>query len=216
MRWVVKSLKLLLAITVIAFGLSFIVKAQIGQSALTGFVSNIGLLTGWTQGGLLLILNLLFIAGQWILLRERFKLIQAFQIGLTFAYSPIVDFFIYTLPLGRLEGEVFYGTRLAVLILGVLIMALGVSLMLTLDFVMMPYEGFAHVLSERIRKPFGSTRRLTDLLFMSGSVLLILVFSLPNMTLREGTLIFAILMGTFNNRMVPFLKGSAWPTLFEK
>ena len=215
MHRLIKSLKLLLAITVIAFGLSFIVKAQIGQSALTGFVSNIGLIGGWTQGNLLLILNLLFIAGQWVLLRERFKLIHAFQIGLTFAYSPIVDFFIYTLPLGRLEAEAFYGIRLAVLIIGVLIMAFGVSLMLTLNFVMMPYEGFAHVLSERFEKPFGSTRRLLDLMFMGGSLVLMVAFSLPNTTLREGTLIFAILMGTFNNAMIPWLKASPWPTVFE-
>ena len=99
MKWVLKSIKLLVAITVIAFGLSFIVKAQIGQSALTGFVSNIGLIGGWTQGTLLLFLNLLFIAGQWVLLRDRFKLVHVFQIGLTFAYSPIVDYFIYSLPL---------------------------------------------------------------------------------------------------------------------
>lgn len=215
MHRIVKSLKLLLAITVIAFGLSFIVKAQIGQSALTGFVSNIGLLTGWTQGNLLLILNLLFIGGQWILLKNRFKLIHAFQIGLTFAYSPIVDYFIYVLPLGRLDAEAFYGLRLAVLIFGVLIMAFGVSLMLTLDFVMMPYEGFAKVLSEKLNQPFGSMRRTTDILFMIGSVILMFSFALPNTTLREGTVIFAILMGTFNNAMIPWLKTSRWPTLFE-
>ncbi len=215
MHRIVKSLKLLVAITVIAFGLSFIVKAQIGQSALTGFVSNIGLLTGWTQGNLLLILNLLFIAGQWLLLKDRFKLIHAFQIGLTFAYSPIVDYFIYVLPLGRLEVGVFYGVRLAVLVLGVLIMAFGVSLMLTLDFVMMPYEGFAKVLADKLNKPFGSMRRVTDFVFMAGSVILIMSFSLPNTTLREGTVLFAILMGTFNNAMIPWLKASRWPTLFE-
>jgi uncharacterized membrane protein YczE len=212
---IVKSLKLLLAITVIAFGLSFIVKAQIGQSALTGFVSNIGLLTGWTQGNLLLILNLLFIAGQWILLKDRFKLIHAFQIGLTFAYSPIVDYFIYVLPLGRLDAEAFYGLRLVVLIFGVLVMAFGVSLMLTLDFVMMPYEGFAKVLSDKLNQPFGSMRRITDILFMIGSLILMFSFALPNTTLREGTVIFAILMGTFNNAMIPWLKNSRWPTLFE-
>lgn len=208
----VKSLKLLVAITVIALGLSFIVKAQIGQSALTGFVSNVGLLGGWTQGTLLLFLNLLFIAGQWILLRERFKLIHALQIGLTFAYSPIVDYFIYAFPFGHLGAEAFYGFRILELVIGVAIMALGVSLMLTLDFVMMPYEGFAKVLSERIRKPFGSTRRITDLLFMAGSLGVMAAFTLPNTTLREGTLIFAVLMGTFNNWLVPRLKASIWPT----
>lgn len=208
----VKSLKLLVAITVIALGLSFIVKAQIGQSALTGFVSNIGLIGGWTQGTLLLFLNLIFIAGQWILLRERFKLIHALQIGLTFAYSPIVDYFIYIFPFGHLGAEAFYGFRILELVIGVAIMALGVSLMLTLDFVMMPYEGFAKVLSERIRKPFGSTRRITDLLFMAGSLVVMVTFALPNTTLREGTLIFAVLMGTFNNWLVPRLKASIWPT----
>jgi uncharacterized membrane protein YczE len=214
-RWVVKSLKLLVAMTVIAFGLSFIVKAQIGQSALTGFVSNIGLIGGWTQGTLLLILNLLFVGGQWVLLKERFKLIHAFQIGLTFAYSPIVDYFIYGLPLGRLDADAFYGYRLLVLVLGVLIMAFGVSLMMTLDFVMMPYEGFANVLAEKLNKPFGSMRRDTDLLFMVGSVIVMVSFSLPNTTLREGTLIFALLMGSFNNFMIPRLKASSWPLWFE-
>jgi uncharacterized protein len=215
-RWVVKSLKLLVAITVIAFGLSFIVKAQIGQSALTGFVSNIGLIGGWTQGTLLLILNLLFIGGQWVFLRDRFKLIHALQIGLTFAYSPLVDFFIYGLPLGRLAPDAFYGYRLVVLTLGVLIMAFGVSLMMTLDFVMMPYEGFAKVLAEKLNKPFGSMRRDTDLLFMAGSVIVMVAFTLPNTTLREGTLIFALLMGSFNNWMIPRLKVSAWPTMFDR
>ena len=211
MTWVLKSLKLLVAITVIAFGLSFIVKAQIGQSALTGFVSNIGLIGGWTQGTLLLGLNLLFIAGQWVLLRDRFKLMHVFQIGLTFAYSPIVDFFIYTLPLGRLDAGAFYGWRIAMLLIGVVIMAFGVSLMMTLNFVMMPYEGFCNALAEKLNKPFGSMRRTTDYLFMMGSLALMLTFSLPNTTLREGTVLFAVLMGTFNNFMIPKLKVSVWP-----
>lgn len=212
MKWVLKSIKLLVAITVIAFGLSFIVKAQIGQSALTGFVSNIGLIGNLTQGTLLFWFNLLFIIGQWVLLRDRFKLIHVFQIGLTFAYSPIVDFFIYTLPLGRLDAGAFYGWRILVLMIGVAIMAFGVSLMMTLNFVMMPYEGFCFVLAEKLNKPFGSMRRYTDYLFMIGSVVLMLAFSLPNTTLREGTVLFAVLMGTFNNFMIPKLKASDWPT----
>jgi uncharacterized membrane protein YczE len=211
----IRSLKLLSALCAIAFGISFIVKASIGQSTLSGFSYNLGVLLNMKQGTTLGWINLLFFLGQLPILKWKLSLKDFFQLGMILMSTLLTNFFIYDFPWGIFPAASSYPIQLIYLFTGILIMALGISLMMALDFVFMPYEGFLHLISEKSTLSFGKLRRIFDVALVFGSLALILLFKIPNTSVREGTVIFALLVGTLNHYVIPFLKKNGWKEALE-
>ena len=211
----IRSVKLLIALCAIALGISLIVKASIGQSTLSGFSYNLGYLFKMKQGTTLGWINFLFFLGQLPLLKWRLNIKHFFQLGMILVSTFLTNFFIYDFPWEILPSPSIYPIQMIYLLMGILIMALGIALMMALDFVFMPYEGFLHLLSEKTKVSFGLLRRNFDIIQGIGSLVLIIAFQIPNTSVREGTIIFALLVGTLNHYFIPFLKKTGWKDVFE-
>lgn len=203
------------ALCAIALGISLIVKASIGQSSLSGFSYNLGYLLKMKQGSSLGLINIFFFLAQLPLLKWRLTIKHFFQLAMIVVSTLLTNFFIYDFPWDSLPSASSYPIQLTYLFTGIIVMAFGIALMMALDFVFMPYEGFVQLLSERSRFSFGQLRRNFDVLQVVGSLILILWFKIPNTSVREGTLIFALTVGTLNHYFIPFLKRIGWKAMFE-
>jgi uncharacterized membrane protein YczE len=203
----------LITLSLISLGISLIVKASIGQSTLSGFSYNFGTLLGLKQGTALGLLNFVFFLAQ-IPLLKKLGLTHFFQVIMIVISTLLTNLFIYDfnwIPFIHTD----YPAQVGLLIIGIAVMALGVALMMVLDFVFMPFEGFIQLLAQRLDVSFGTLRRNIDIILVFLSLTMIFTFKLPNTTVREGTVLFALLVGSLNHRLIPFFKKVGWKDFLE-
>ena len=140
-----------------ALGISFVTRAGLGTSPVSGLPFVISLITGISMGTFTFLFNMLFLILEAIL-RRKFTLQQALQIPITFAFSFFIDRFMAMIPT-RFGGP--WGSSFVYLMIGCVVMALGISLEVMADVIMLPAE--ALIIKERAlndRRSYGI--RVTD------------------------------------------------------
>ena len=96
--------------------------------------------------------------------------------------------------LGGFEPEM-YADRIAFLLLGCVVVALGVYVQVMADVVMLPGDAFVRAVAKLKNKEFGSVRVVSDIIMVATAALLSIIF-LHNLNgAREGTVISALLTG---------------------
>ena len=112
-----------------------------------------------------------------------------------FCGGPIIDFF--NLLLGPLfAGEVSLAIRIAVNILGCVILAFGMTIVIKSEAGTGPNDLVAVVISDKLKKPFGIVRVIVDLVFTG------IGFALGG-TVGIGTIICAFCVGPVANFFFP-------------
>ena len=108
----------------------------------------------------------------------------------------IVNFFLYDFSyLANLNLDQ-YGTQVIGLLIGIVLMSLGVSLMMSVKLVVLPYDAFIVVFSDHFKLPFVKVRTGADFIFVLSSLFMAWAFTLSYMPVREGTVIFAFTVGS--------------------
>jgi len=75
-------------------------------------------------------------------------------------------------------------------------MSLGISLMMSVKLVVLPYDAFIVVFSDYFKIPFVKARTGADFIFVLSSLVMAWSFTLSYMPVREGTVIFALTAGS--------------------
>ncbi len=197
--YVYQTILLIAGILISAFGMMMLIKAEMGQSTVSGISYNIGAITGLKTGTVVSIINYICFAGQIIILRSEFKIFQFVQLAVTALFGTVLNFYLYNIPYILHLDLNNYAIRLCVLVTGIIFMSFGVSLMIIADLTILPFEGFCKILSQKLKKSFGSVRVCVDITFIIMSFAIIVLFKIPNTTIREGTVIYSILCGSMVN-----------------
>lgn len=196
---------LIVGVIFCSVGTALMTKTALGVGSVSGLCINIELITGIKQGTILTIINYIFFVVQIILLGKNFKLTQVMQVFMASIFGVGVNFFVYDFSLIANLSPENYMVKMILFLIGILFGTFGVSSMNKADLVFLPYEGFCNALIYRLNKPFGKIRPYIDGVIVGSSVLLILVMGLPNISVREGTVIMTILFGKlvafFNNKV---------------
>lgn len=130
-----------------------------------------------------------------ILLAAGRSYIKAGTIVCMFCGGPIIDFFSWLLaPLNI--GGTSLPARIPVLILGCVILAAGMTVVIRSEAGTGPNDLVSVVLSDKLRKPFGIVRVITDFTFVGIGFLLGGKFGI-------GTIICAFLVGPVANVFMP-------------
>lgn len=205
-QYIYRSLMLIIGVSLAAFGMALLIKSDLGQSTISGISNNIGIITNMKTGTVLAIINYICFGGQIILLKHNFKLIQILQIIVASFLGYLVNIFLYDVaPIANLQLN-NYGLKLLVLFIGIISMAYGVSLMIVSNLTIVPFEGFCNVIAIKLGKPFGTIRRYVDILFVILSLAIIIIFKIPNTTVREGTIIYTLVFGPLTNIFIKSIK----------
>jgi uncharacterized membrane protein YczE len=85
--------------------------------------------------------------------------------------------------------------RIAALVLGIVITALGASLSLALDIVPNPADGLAHAVGKKLRRNVGLGKNLIDLVSIAVSLALGLIFAGRVLGIGPGTVCAMLLTG---------------------
>ena len=174
-----------------ALGISFVTRAGLGTSPVSGLPFVISLITGISMGTFTFLFNMLFLVLEAIL-RRKFTVQQALQIPITFCFSFFIDRFMSIIPT-RFGGP--WGSSFVYLVIGCVIMALGISFEVMADVIMLPAEALVRAITQTTGKKFGNVKVGFDsFLTLSAMVVALLAFHKLN-GVREGTLINAIVVG---------------------
>lgn len=197
----------------IALGVAFTKTGELGVSPISS-VANIFSLkfTRISIGTWLFITNCVLIAGQIILLRKNFKLIQLLQIPLSFLFGFFTDVGMWIVSFIPVNS---YLIQLAMVVIGVVILGFGVALSVIADVIMNSGEAFVKALADTVEKDFGSVKIVFDVSYVALSVVISLIlFNGSIEGTREGTVIAAVGTGFVVKFFMKYIKNPIDKFLF--
>lgn len=177
-----------------ALGVAFTKHGELGVSPISSVANVMSCkFSSLSLGTWLIIWNCFLIAGQIVILRKKFHLIQLLQIPLSFLFGWFTDLGMWIVSFIPVNS---YFTRIAMVLVGIVILGFGISLSVIANVIMNSGEAFVKAISDTFNKNFGNIKIVFDVLCVVFSLVLSLVFF--NFTIvgtREGTVISALLTG---------------------
>ena len=192
-----------LGLAINAFGIAFVTKSALGTSQISSvpYVFSLAF-PQFSFGACTFLVNALFLLGQILLLRRKFPPIQFLQLAVTFFFSIFID--LSMAGLFWLSPESLW-LRVCCLLAGCLIIAVGLSIELAPQVLLLPGDGLVRVLARKAGHTFGTVKMLFDItLIIIASVCSFFFFH----TLRgvgAGTIVSALIVG----RMIDFFNRTA-------
>lgn len=189
----------------IGLGIAFAKHAGLGISPISS-VANVmsSYFSKLSFGTWLFLTNCLFLLGQILLLRRKFRLIQLLQLPLSMLFGYFTDFgmwIVSKLPNGH------YAVNLIWVVVGCAVIGFGVALGVIANVMLNSPEALAKALGETIQKDFGNMKILMDVSWVTlAAVLSLLLFDGQLVGLREGTVIAAVSVGMFVKLFRPVLQ----------
>ena len=175
-----------------ALGIALTTLANLGTTSISalpfvaslGFRPSMGFFTG--------VMNLALVGLQIAVMRGKFPREQYLQIPVSLMFGPLIDFWMYLVPVPEVMS---YWQSLGYLAAGTLALAFGVFVEVSADVVVMAGEGAVLVLASFFRKDFGIVKTLFDITLVLLAVILSLSLFRELRGVREGTVISAVCVG---------------------
>ena len=177
-----------------SLGTALITKTGLGTSPNSSIAYVLSLHFSPSLGTFITVFNVALILLQILVLRKNFKLIQLLQLPVSFLYSFFVDF---SMSLLSFYQPSLYPIRLVTLVIGCIVLALGVTIEVTANVVMLSGEAFTKALSTVLKKDFSTLKVICDATFTVLSCVLSFALFGSIQGVREGTIVSALTVGLF-------------------
>lgn len=187
-RWLMFSV----GVVFTALGIGIMTIAGVGTSPISSIPNVLSLIFPPSIGVFSFSFNMLLILFQAILLGRRFPKIWLLQIPFTLVFSAIIDL---TVSLLRPAAPQSYPFQLLVLLLGIAVLALGVTIQVFANVLMLPGEATVQAVSLRFGIRFGNAKVATDAVLTAIAAVISLAAFHGLNGVREGTILAAILTG---------------------
>ena len=202
----------LLGIFTISLGIAFSTCSGLGTTPLASLPYSLSLGFDLTMGSFMMLLNLVCFLGQVLLLRKNFPKLWILQLPAAFVFGWMTDFSNSILSWLH-PGS--YAAQLGCLAAGIFLVALGLSIEVSANTIMLSVDGFVKAIVIAAHKNFGKTKVTLDITLVSLSVLVSLFMLHRVQGVREGTVLAALLVGTLSRILAPQI--SRWvPNVREK
>lgn len=184
---------LLAGLTVMAFGVAFSIKGNLGTSPISSVPYAVSRFTPLTVGTATIVMHCVFIVIQIAVLRKKYQLIQLMQLPVAFFFGYLTDFGVWAVQ--GLSCVNYMQQWLACLV-GILLVAIGVSMEVKAGVVVLAGEGVVLALCQVIPKAkFGYMKVGFDVTLVAAACVLSLLFTGQVQGVREGTVAAAVFVG---------------------
>ena len=192
----------LLGIFTISLGIAFATASSLGTLPLSSLPYTLSLGLKPTMGTFMMMLNLVCFAAQWFMLRNDFPKPWLLQIPASFVFGWMTDFSNWLL---RSLDPTNYFMQLACIVLGIAIVALGLSIEVSANTIMLPVDGFVKAIVMTHGTNFGKTKVGLDSTLVALSIIfgLLMLHSIEGV--REGTVLAALFTGTLSRVFTPII-----------
>ena len=180
-----------------ALGVALLKKAALGVSPISSAANIVSIAAPeLSLGTWLIIWNCVLIWGQFLILRRDFRPVELLQLPLSVLFGLFTDLSMSILDFAE-PGS--YIECFALVVLGTVTMALGISLTVIADVIMNSGEALVKAVSDKTGKAFGSVKIAFDACCVALAVALSFILCGEILEVREGTLVAALLTGVFVN-----------------
>lgn len=195
-RKCIRCICFIVGILINSFGIAFITKAALGTSPISSLPYVLSKQFPFTLGEFTFVMNMGFILIQIVLLKKDFQKRQILQIGVNALFSSFIDVSMNMLSFFSPSNIV---SELLSLIAGCMILAVGISIEVAPNVLVVPGEGVVKAISTVLRKRFGTVKVVFDTTLICISFVLSLLFFHRLNGLGAGTIISALIVGKFVN-----------------
>lgn len=193
-----RYLLLFIGLAITAFGIAFSIQADLGTSPISSTPYVISRFTPFSVGNLTILLHCVFILLQIAILRKNYDPIQLMQLPVAFVFGYLNDFALFVLQ--DVTYHSYFG-QWALCLIGILLVAIGVSFEVTANVVTLAGEGLVLAICKVTPIKFGYMKVIIDVSLVCIAVLLSLIFLKRVEGVREGTLAAAIFVGLLSKQI---------------
>lgn len=183
---------LCLGLSIMAFGVAFSIKADLGISPISTVPYVTSLISGLSVGTTTIIMNFLFVLIQIGILRRQYDWFQLLQFPAAIVFGTMIDVAEYLLQGITVSN---YLEEWLFCIIGIVLIALGISVEVMANLVTTAGEGIVLAICKVAPVKFGNMKMGFDITLVCISVVLSLVFLGGVEGVREGTLAAMIFVG---------------------
>ena len=188
-----RYLLLLAGLSIMAFGVAFSIKASLGTSPISSVPYVVSLFAPLTVGTATIVMHCVFILLQILILRRNYHPIQLMQLPVAVFFGYLTDFGVWAV---RGIHCSTYWQQWIVCLIGILLVAVGVSLEVKAGVVVLAGEGVVLAICKVLPKiKFGYMKVGFDVTLVVIACVLSLGFTGRLQGVREGTVAAALLVG---------------------
>lgn len=187
-----RLLFLCLGLIIMAFGVAFSIKAGLGTSPISSVPYVTSEISGLSVGTTTIIMNFIFVLIQIAILRRQYDWFQVLQFPAAILFGSTIDlaeWIIAPLPCTNYLMAWVYCA------LGIVLIALGVSVEVMANLVTTAGEGIVLAICKVTPVKFGNMKMFFDVTLVCIAIVLSLLFLGHLSGVREGTIAAAILVG---------------------
>ena len=200
-----RYLLLLAGLAIMAFGVAFSIKASLGTSPISSVPYVVSLFAPLTVGTASIIMHCVFILLQILILRKKYHPIQLMQLPVAFFFGYLTDLSVWAV-----QGITcnHYLQQWLVCLIGIFLVAVGVSLEVKAGVVVLAGEGVVLAICKVLPVKFGYMKVGFDVTLVAIACVLSFVFTGRLQGVREGTVAAALLVGLIAKQLGKML--SKW------
>lgn len=198
-RWIF----FIISLFVMAFGVAFSVKSDLGTSPISSFPYAISTFTRLTIGQATICMHVVLVALQILILRKDYKPLQLIQLPVAFAFGYLTDFAVWAT---RSFPASSYSLQWLCCIIGITLVAVGVSGEVVSHATVLAGEGFSLAVCQVSRIKFSNMKIIFDVSLVCLAIVSSLIFTHHIQGVREGTLAAAICVGLFSRQILKPLR----------
>lgn len=187
-----RYLFLCVGLCIMAFGVAFSIEANLGTSPISSLPYVTSLFTPLSVGNTTILMHCVFILIQIMILRKRYEPVQLMQLPVAFLFGYLTDFAVWALDKVTYKT---YWQQWLLCVIGILLVAIGVSFEVTANVVTLAGEGVVLAICKVCPIKFGYMKVGFDVTLVVISCILSLVFLGGLHGVREGTIAAAIFVG---------------------
>lgn len=170
-QWALRICFYLLAMIVLALGLTLNTQSLLGSSPIISIPYTISLMTGINFGDLTLAFYVLFVFVQMIIKGKKRTWIDILQIPLSIVFTRFMNLFASYLLLPH-DTMI---QRLLVLAGGIILTGIGAAATVNMRLIPNPGDGLVSSIADTIQKPMGTTKNIVDICCVAISCLIGLI-----------------------------------------
>ena len=200
-----RYLLLLAGLSIMAFGVDFSIKASLGTSPISSVPYVVSLFAPLTVGTATIVMHCVFILLQILILRRNYHPIQLMQLPVAVFFGYLTDFGVWAV---RGIHCSTYWQQWIVCLIGILLVAAGVSLEVKAGVVVLAGEGVVLAICKVLPKiKFGYMKVGFDVTLVVIACILSFTFTGHLQGVREGTVAAALLVGLIAKQIGKLLMG---------
>ena len=177
---------------IMAFGVGFSIKAGLGTSPISSVPYTVSCFTPLSVGTATIAMHCVFILIQILLLRRRYRWIQLMQLPVAVIFGYLTDFAVFALQGITCTS---YMQQWICCLIGVMLVAVGVSFEVVADVVTLAGEGVVLAICQVAPVKFGTMKVAFDVTLVCIALVLGLIFLGRVEGVRESTVAAALLVG---------------------